>query len=78
MSTADSKRRDDDMSPITCANCGKGEEEIENLKLCMACKMVKYIVVENVKLLTVHNIRRNVENEPPSYMMKNYSNNRHH
>ena len=42
MSTADSKRRDDDMSPITCASCGKGEEEIENLKLCTACKMVKY------------------------------------
>ena len=26
----------------TCANCGKGEEEIGNLKSCVACKMVKY------------------------------------
>ena len=27
---------------ITCANCGKGEEYIGDLKACMACKMVKY------------------------------------
>jgi len=26
----------------TCANCGKGEEESNNLKSCVACKMVKY------------------------------------
>ena len=26
----------------TCANCGKGEEESNNLKACVACKMVKY------------------------------------
>ena len=25
-----------------CANCGKGEEESDKLKSCMACKMVKY------------------------------------
>ena len=28
--------------PATCANCGKGEEESEALKNCVACKMVKY------------------------------------
>jgi len=27
---------------ITCANCGKGEEESVNLKSCNACHMVKY------------------------------------
>jgi len=27
---------------ITCANCGKGEEENVNLKSCNACHMVKY------------------------------------
>ena len=26
----------------TCANCGKGEEESNNLKSCAACKLVKY------------------------------------
>jgi len=25
-----------------CANCGKGEEENQNLKACTACKIVKY------------------------------------
>ena len=25
-----------------CANCGKGEESAGDLKLCTACKMVKY------------------------------------
>ena len=25
-----------------CANCGKGEEESDNLKTCTACKLVKY------------------------------------
>lgn len=48
----------------TCANCGKGEgdESGETLKLkpCDgACKMVKYIAVEIVRLHTDHNIRRN-------------------
>ena len=27
---------------LSCANCGKGEEEISNLKTCTACKLVKY------------------------------------
>ena len=27
---------------VTCANCGKGEECAGNLKVCTACKMVKY------------------------------------
>ena len=27
---------------MTCANCGKGEESAGDLKLCTACKMVKY------------------------------------
>jgi TPR repeat protein len=27
---------------ITCANCGKGEENSGDLKACTACKMVKY------------------------------------
>ena len=27
---------------LTCANCGKGEEESGSLKLCTACKLVKY------------------------------------
>ena len=27
---------------ITCANCGKGEESIGDLKACTACKLVKY------------------------------------
>ena len=26
----------------TCANCGTGEEESNNLKSCTACHMVKY------------------------------------
>jgi TPR repeat protein len=26
----------------TCANCGKGEESVGDLKACTACKMVKY------------------------------------
>jgi len=25
-----------------CANCGKGEEESDNLKACTACNLVKY------------------------------------
>ena len=29
-------------APNICANCGKGEEESDNLKTCTACKMVKY------------------------------------
>jgi len=28
--------------PNICANCGKGEEESNNLKSCAACKLVKY------------------------------------
>jgi len=32
---------DEDIASI-CANCGKGEEESDKLKACMACKMVKY------------------------------------
>jgi len=28
--------------PNICANCGKGEEESNNLKTCTACKLVKY------------------------------------
>jgi len=27
---------------FSCANCGKGEEESEHLKTCLACKEVKY------------------------------------
>ena len=30
------------MSPSSCANCGKGEENIGDLKTCAACKLVKY------------------------------------
>jgi len=30
------------METSTCANYGKGEEESNNLKSCVACKMVKY------------------------------------
>ena len=29
-------------APDICANCGKGEEEIDNLKSCAACKLLKY------------------------------------
>jgi len=29
-------------APNICANCGKGEEESDNLKTCTACKLVKY------------------------------------
>jgi len=29
-------------APNLCANCGKGEEESDNLKSCAACKLVKY------------------------------------
>ena len=28
--------------PTLCANCGKGEESVGDLKACTACKMVKY------------------------------------
>ena len=31
-----------DKTIICCANCGKGEECSGDLKLCVACKMVKY------------------------------------
>ena len=27
---------------LCCANCGKGEESSGELKLCTACRMVKY------------------------------------
>ena len=37
MSTTDS-----DNNIATCANCGKGEENSDDLKACTACKMVKY------------------------------------
>jgi len=30
---------------LSCANCGKGEEESCNLKYCSACKLVKYCSV---------------------------------
>ena len=33
---------DDNDNPMSCANCGKGEEDSISLKNCMACKMVKY------------------------------------
>jgi len=33
---------DEDYEVSICANCGKGEEESDKLKACMACKMVKY------------------------------------
>ena len=32
----------DNTTIITCANCGKGEESIGDLKACTACKLVKY------------------------------------
>ena len=32
---------DDDIISL-CANCGKGEENVDSLKACTACKMVKY------------------------------------
>ena len=32
----------DSNSLLLCANCGKGEEESDCLKNCVACKMVKY------------------------------------
>ena len=31
-----------DMMLLSCANCGKGEEDSNNLKSCAACKLVKY------------------------------------
>ena len=31
-----------DIDMLSCANCGKGEEDSDNLKSCAACKMVKY------------------------------------
>ena len=31
---------------LSCANCGKGEEESINLKYCSACKLVKYCSAE--------------------------------
>ena len=37
MSSNDKKKKN-----MSCANCGKGEEESGNLKSCVACKMVKY------------------------------------
>ena len=37
MSTTDSIN-----SMSSCANCGKGEEDSDNLKTCNGCKMVKY------------------------------------
>ena len=36
-----SKSIDDDILSL-CANCGKGEESAGDLKVCTACKMVKY------------------------------------
>ena len=35
---------------LSCANCGKGEEESINLKYCGACKLVKYCSVECQKV----------------------------
>ena len=32
----------DNIQPLSCANCGKGDESAGNLKACTACKMVKY------------------------------------
>ena len=32
----------DNNQPLSCANCGKGEESTGDLKACTACKMVKY------------------------------------
>ena len=37
-----SKSIDDDNMPTLCANCGKGEESVGDLKACTACKTVKY------------------------------------
>ena len=33
---------DNNDMPTLCANCGKGEESVGDLKACNACKMVKY------------------------------------
>ena len=60
MSTKDTAGKDDNEVSI-CANCGKSEEESHKLKHCNACKMVKYIAIENVRLLTVHNIKKNAK-----------------
>ena len=32
----------DNNQPLSCANCGKGEESAGDLKACTACNMVKY------------------------------------
>lgn len=42
MSTKDTAGKEDDNEVSVCANCGKGEEESHKLKICNACKMVKY------------------------------------
>ena len=42
----------------TCANCGKGEESIGELKACTACKLVKYC---NVSYQKAHRPRHKKE-----------------
>jgi len=43
-----SNNNNDDI--LSCANCGKGEEESINLKYCGACKLVKYCSAECQKV----------------------------
>jgi len=42
MSTTGGNNNEDNLSSDICANCGKGEENTNNLKKCAACLSVKY------------------------------------
>ena len=52
-----------------CANCGKGEESAGDLKLCTACKMVKYCN-RDCQIAHRPQHKKACKNGPLSYMMK--------
>ena len=74
MSTDDSNSKNNDSTSDICANCGKGEEGANSLKACTACKLVKYIAIEIVKLLINLNTRRLVRRGLRNYTKKHYLN----
>jgi hypothetical protein len=78
MSTDDSNSKNNDSTSDICANCGKGEEGANSLKACTACKLVKYIAIEIVKLLINLNTRRLVRRGLRNYTMRNSSSSLHH
>ena len=54
----------------SCANCGKGEEGIDNLKTCTACVRWRGIAILTVKKHTVLTTKKNARSVQQSYIMR--------